>query len=311
MRRLLFTLLLAGLAPSVHCVMTFISPPPFSGAVGDYSLNPIYVEGSTVDVTWTPGTPGKPTSISLWQLDDNGNFFGDQEYITHNVINMTDFTWIVITTKNLTLSPVFFLSIFEEGNTTGDSNSHYFNITTGVTGQTSPTSSAVSSTSTSTSSMTSSTPASLTTSPSTSTTSPSTSTPSPDPSNGGLSVGAQVGLGVAIPLAVITGAVAAWLFFRRRRQHSAVGPNEMPATPGMQQNYPSPGWGGGVAPVQQNGPAEMGPNTPHPGYAQGPGTDNKMYQQYYDPPPAEMSADGNSPNSYYELHAGPPHPGHQ
>jgi hypothetical protein len=37
--------------------------------------------------------------------------------------------WTVNTNKNLTISPMFYLNLFLEGQTTSLTNSHYFNIT--------------------------------------------------------------------------------------------------------------------------------------------------------------------------------------
>ena len=63
-------------------IMEFLNPPPF-GASLDYSNNPIYPVGSVVEVGWTQGTSGKPTSVTLWQLNPaTGLAMGILEYIT-------------------------------------------------------------------------------------------------------------------------------------------------------------------------------------------------------------------------------------
>lgn len=60
--------------------MEFINPPPF-GEVGDFSNNPIYTVGSTVNVAWTSGEPGKPTSLCLFQLNGT-QYLYPFEYLT-------------------------------------------------------------------------------------------------------------------------------------------------------------------------------------------------------------------------------------
>ncbi|KAF2197952.1 hypothetical protein GQ43DRAFT_474987 [Delitschia confertaspora ATCC 74209] len=199
--------------------MNFINPPPF-GTVGDFSRNPIYPEGSTLNIQWTEGNQGKPVSITLYQL--NGTQWLDPfEYIVQNTVDVTSFRWIVATSKNLTFSNMFYMSVFENGKLTGDANSHYFNISsanTNVKPSSSPPSTKTSTSPTSTppiSSSSISTPASTPTNP------PSSSQPPPPPtaaSSNSFPTGAKIGIGVGIPVALILGIAAGFMLFRRRRK---------------------------------------------------------------------------------------------
>lgn len=60
--------------------MEFINPPPF-GKFGDFTNNPIYTVGSTVNVAWTSGEPGVPTSLCLFQLNGT-EYLYPFEYLT-------------------------------------------------------------------------------------------------------------------------------------------------------------------------------------------------------------------------------------
>lgn len=81
MSRLVALLLLSVLWTHVSCLISFINPPPF-GKSGDFSENPTYPVGSTVNVAWQGGEDGKGVSIVLYQLNQtNGQWFGDMEYL--------------------------------------------------------------------------------------------------------------------------------------------------------------------------------------------------------------------------------------
>lgn len=60
-------------------LMQFINPPPFGD--GDTSKNLIFAEGSTITLAWTEGTPGKATSIALFQLNGT-QYMQPFEYVT-------------------------------------------------------------------------------------------------------------------------------------------------------------------------------------------------------------------------------------
>ena len=122
---------------------TFYSPPPF-GAVHDYSQDPIYQVGSTVQIRWS--VSWARISLVSWQ---NGNptfeyLLGrvltdtsGQAMLIHdtlaNVTNPNNYDWIVGTDKDIstpgsTNGTVFFLSVFLPGTDT-QFQSHYFNVT--------------------------------------------------------------------------------------------------------------------------------------------------------------------------------------
>ena len=110
------------------------------------------------------------------------------------------------TTKDLTFSNMFFLSLFLEGRTTSETNCHYFNITGRNVDK--PTSS----TSTSTSTTTAAASVTSTSDYTASTTAHPTSPPS------GLSTGAKAGIGIGTIAAVALGISAGWLIFGRRKK---------------------------------------------------------------------------------------------
>jgi hypothetical protein len=147
---------------------------------------------------------------------------------TGKVVDVSTFR-IVATTQDLSVSNMFFLSIFEEGKANADANNHYFNLTT--KSDTRPT--AVSEGSTSASSITRIT---LT---STSTTAPTlnpaeTSNAPSSGSSGGLDSSAKIRIGVAIPAAAVLGAIASYLILRRRKRMA----EQPPAAPAYHDENP-------------------------------------------------------------------------
>lgn len=126
--------------------------------------------------------------------------------------NITSFPWTVTTSKDLTTSNMFFMSLYKTGATSPDDWTVYFNISSPSSG--------VSTSTTLTSATTSS--ASSTTSPTSETTSPARETTSASSSNtgasqGGFDTGAKVGIGIGIPVAAVLGIAAGWLIFRKRK----------------------------------------------------------------------------------------------
>ncbi|KAK3294557.1 uncharacterized protein B0H64DRAFT_190184 [Chaetomium fimeti] len=274
---------LTAFLPCVLADMDFINPPPF-GAVGDVSKNPTYVIGSVVEVAWTPGGEGKQTSLTLWQLNaTTAEFFGSMQYVTRKVVDVSTFTWIVATTKDLSVSNMFFLSIFEEGKANADANSHYFNLTRNS--DTRPTaaeasSSASSETRIAPTSTSATVPAETTTDPAATSSAPSSESPS------GLDSGAKIGIGVAIPCAAILGVVAGYLIFRRRKRM-----NEPPAAPTYHDDNPY----NGVSGEKWGQYSENGPGISMPA-AYGHGGSAKYYQ------PAELGV-VEEPRRVFELPA--------
>ncbi|KAK4443394.1 hypothetical protein QBC34DRAFT_417216 [Podospora aff. communis PSN243] len=270
--------ILSGSLPPVIAVMTFINPAP--QVLGEqFSDNLIYPEGTVVNVAWTQGEAGKPTSLTLWQLNaTTGIFFGKAEYITQSSINTSRFSWIVATTKNLSVSNLFYLSIFEEGKSNADSNSKYFNITRA--GTDASTTSATSSAAASSSATTPSSPTdSSSTTPAAGVGTPTISTPAQASPAGGLSTGAQigVGLGVSIPCAIALSVVASWFFFARRRKRD-----------NRDLNYVE-----SITPTRtSDGSTLVSMTAQHP----------PMYPQYQKPPIGFSDYSKDAP-SFYELYA--------
>lgn len=66
--------------------MNFINPPPF-GEVGDFTNNPTYTVGSTLNVTWTRGKSEKPTSLCLFQLNGTDYLYPFESLIRTLFIN--------------------------------------------------------------------------------------------------------------------------------------------------------------------------------------------------------------------------------
>ncbi|KAF2759791.1 hypothetical protein EJ05DRAFT_537024 [Pseudovirgaria hyperparasitica] len=108
------------------CTMQFVNPPPF-GEPGDFSSNPTFTLGSTLTIIWKAGEEGKATSLVLYQLaTPSGDWVEDMEYLAQGAIGLTRYTWLVGTRKDLQTSNIFYMSLYREGSTTPDANSHYF-----------------------------------------------------------------------------------------------------------------------------------------------------------------------------------------
>lgn len=236
MARLAACNLVAALSARVYGIMEFINPPPF-GTTGDLSDSPTYDEGTTVNVAWTQDEDRGGVSLCLFQQNKtDGTWFGDMEYLTQNALDITRYSWLVGTRKNLTLSNLFYLSVFQEGKGSPDSNSHYFYIKSKRTEENaSPSSSMFSSRSGYTPTAAPvSTPTGLSTSSISIGTMPM-STPTSNttdlqnlsgqvPPADGFPLGAKIGLGVGIPIALILGLVGGWLLFRHHKKREAVFP---------------------------------------------------------------------------------------
>ncbi|KAJ0120554.1 hypothetical protein J7T55_015283 [Diaporthe amygdali] len=116
-----------------------------------------------------------------------------------------DTPWTVTTRKDLSVSNMFFMSLYQTGSTNPDDYSVYFNISS-ADGSSSTSSTAPSSTSSSPTSS-SATDAAAT-----------TSSTSDSGGGGGLSTGAQAGIGVGVGVAAIIALAGAWLAIRHRKK---------------------------------------------------------------------------------------------
>ncbi|KAK0668367.1 hypothetical protein QBC41DRAFT_122764 [Cercophora samala] len=123
---MLLVAILGAVLPAAVTAMEFFTPPAF-GTRGDFSKNPTYVELSTVDLHWSAPPKGLPYSVTLFQMNGTETM-GQLEHVTRSVVEMTGWRWIVATTKDLDVSNMFMLIIFEEGTSNNLAMSHYFNI---------------------------------------------------------------------------------------------------------------------------------------------------------------------------------------
>lgn len=79
--RLLWFSLLSNLCLAIK----FTNPPAFE-ATEDFSMNPVYKEGSLLKIKWSAATQNN-TSLTLWQLNGT-QLLQPFEYLTH--MSMTE-----------------------------------------------------------------------------------------------------------------------------------------------------------------------------------------------------------------------------
>lgn len=197
--------------------MSFINPSP-AGEDKDYSDDPVYIEGSTIIVSWSANTEaGLPVTLALFQqaLGNNDGDPSQEVLVDASIADKTAYTWVVSTSKNLTVSNVFFFQLFLDQSIAPSATSHYFNITTND---------AVASTTAATTTTASTSAATLfetsaTTASTTATSSPAaTTSSSPAIKSSGLSASAKVGIGVgiAVPVSLILGGILGWWCYKQR-----------------------------------------------------------------------------------------------
>ena len=258
-----------GSLPTVFGRMKFLNPPAWS----DSAERPVRLIGSTLDLQWTSSQQGKKLSVVLYQLNAtqavsfSGQFHyteGPFEYITrkrvlfsHGIawtatngqrlagdqIGATNFTWIVNTTKDLSVSPLFSIAVWEEQTLDTDSATDVFVISNATAATVSSTATPSSSSSFSTSAA-----SSTVSSTSTSSTDAASTTSSTQPATGAsLSTGAAVGVGVGATLAALSLLAGGWYFGRRcalrRQKDPDTGMDEGTPVEYAQPNkyrYPSP-----------------------------------------------------------------------
>ncbi|KAF1961884.1 hypothetical protein CC80DRAFT_401419 [Byssothecium circinans] len=249
----------AWMLTGVSCLMEFINPAPFT-EISKFKDNPVYVKGSTVNIAWTGGEENEGASLVLYQLNNtDGIWFGDMEYLTQSAVVVTRYTWLVGTRKNLSVSNLFYLSIFEEGKSLSDSNSQYFNITEAQ--------------STSSSSLSPSNSPTTTTRPLASTPTsnasagPYTSTfPTPQ-SSSIFPTGAKIGTGVGIPAALLVCLGAGFFLFRRHKQRRNIAAVAPPYPPNDYQYPDGSYYGSNSNDALPKSPVEMGqPENPYVAY---------------------------------------------
>ncbi|KAF2134084.1 hypothetical protein P153DRAFT_419859 [Dothidotthia symphoricarpi CBS 119687] len=264
------------LLTGVLCDQEFINPPAFGRSL-DYSRNPVYTEGSTVNIVWTAGELGKKCSLVLYQLNEtDGQTVGDWEFLTRDAVDVTSYSWLVGTGKNLSESNLFFFSYYQEEKFVSNMNSHYFNLEAKDTKDQSSSSSSTSLSATSSATLSASSTASpsISTSISKPTTSSSvTSNPTSEPtstsssdsksstslrSSDGFTMGALIGVGVGILVMIILCVGAGFFWLRRRKRRRNV-VNVLPPSPktDYRQNNGSY-YGSNLNEAPPRSPAEMG-----------------------------------------------------
>ncbi|KAJ4417494.1 hypothetical protein N0V82_006158 [Gnomoniopsis sp. IMI 355080] len=207
----------------------FVNPASHGGQ-SSFAQNSVYAEKSILEIQWTEPETWQDATVALYQVDItktsatdvSPSTIGDLEYIAEGQgWNRTSRRWIVVTNKDLTVSPVFVMLLFVTGAETASDETIYFNITSTETACSTASASATASASSTAST------ASSSSSPTTTSAAASGSTSSDSSSD--LSSSAKVGLGVGIPAAAIAGVLACWLALRRRQ----AAPNGQPNVEGQ------------------------------------------------------------------------------
>lgn len=221
--------------------MEFIKPPPLDESNRDLTLS--YYLDEVVEVTWTLDDDEKVVSLVLWQLDPiHRDLFGEMKYVKgtcpmlavsfyrevkqstylapiEKFVNSTGLNWRVDTEKDLTVSNLFRLDLFEDGKTSPDSKSQRFRILRDDEGKTTASSTGTTSPiTTSTSTDTSTDTSTATSTVATTSAAAGTSEVLPPDEEGSLNVDAKIAIGVAVPFGLLILAVAGFLVFWRRRK---------------------------------------------------------------------------------------------
>ncbi|KAK7934868.1 hypothetical protein PG985_000363 [Apiospora marii] len=210
--------------PYAMAVMNFITPPRY-GSMHDFKSNVEYSIGYNLPITWTPGVAGKKASLELYQvnLTSGSIFFGEGETIAEGMVDMTSWKWQISTSKDLGISNVFQLAIWDESKDSYDDWCHYFNITggTGTDAPSTPTGAAV---------------PTATTPPNRPTEGPPTEAATAITTSGteqkkdwtGMSTGAKITMGVILPIVAVAGFAVGWCVLgrQRRRRQAAAGPTD-------------------------------------------------------------------------------------
>ncbi|KAK8136121.1 hypothetical protein PG984_004061 [Apiospora sp. TS-2023a] len=206
--------------PHAVAVMNFIAPPRY-GSMHDYTSNVEYPIGYDLQISWTPGVAGRKASLELYQvnLTSGSIFFGKGETITEGMIDLTAWKWQISTSKDLSLSNVFQLAIWDESKESYDDWCHYFNITGGNGSDTSskPSGAAVPTATTPPNRPTDGPPTEAAT---------STSGAEQKKDWTGMSTGAKITMAVIIPIVAIAGFAVGWCVLgrQRRRRLAAAAP---------------------------------------------------------------------------------------
>lgn len=202
--------------------------PPTGGPIHNYTRNPEYKLGETVQLRWATNLDS--FSIILWQNDNS-----EYETVQTNLKDSTTYNWIVSTQRDLKDGNVFFFQIVDDTDNSNLFASHYFNITDddGTTA-----------TATSSSSSTAS-PTPISSLFPSATTSTAASSSDSSSETGGLPPQAKVGIGVGVGLGgaffiAIAGTI--W-YFGRRAQRTGGSSDVVPAGAPMTDSQMSSSYG--------------------------------------------------------------------
>ncbi|CAN9402077.1 unnamed protein product [Alternaria alternata] len=249
-----YALLTTVFARAISASLEFVNPQPYNADnnVSDYQ---IYKKGQSMMVLWSGGDPSENVSISLVQQDFHNLVY--PESLRENLAGVTGFEWLVDTDRNLTDSNLFSLAI-TQGSTQSSASQYFFIEEDSGQGSDSDllSSSAISPTATSNGASTATrtaasnsafestlestwistqhetvstlhnTQSSTRIPVSTSSNLPTIETNEPNlPTkwiiNDGFPLGAKLGLGIGIPVAVVLRLLAGWLIFRRQKRDIA------------------------------------------------------------------------------------------
>ncbi|CAI9635393.1 hypothetical protein GT037_007646 [Alternaria burnsii] len=210
--------------------MQFIVPPSNPTPL-DFSDAQVYYLGDKLTIYWTEPPTGIASSILLWQANrTTGVLVGDKQYITQSVVNKTDVVWPITTDFNLTLSNLFQLTLYQEGEVDPVDFSQYLyleNKADSVSASiSSPSSSLLLSSTASATTSSSSAGNSIQTSVTTAVPIPSSASPASS-----FPTSAKIGVGVGIPVALLLGLIVGFLLFRH---HKKKGVDRRPKTPSSQ-----------------------------------------------------------------------------
>ncbi|KAK7954160.1 hypothetical protein PG988_014854 [Apiospora saccharicola] len=214
--------------PHAMAVMNFIAPPRY-GSMHDYQSNVEYPIGYDLQISWTPGVAGRKASLELYQvnLTSGSIFFGKGETITEGMIDLTAWKWQISTSKDLSVSNVFQLAIWDESKESYDDWCHYFNITGGNGSDTSskPSGGAVPTATTPPNRPTDGPPAEAAT---------STSGAEQKKDWTGMSTGAKITMAVIIPIVAIAGFAVGCgnLYHRKMERNQSSGRNRINGSSG-------------------------------------------------------------------------------
>ncbi|KAF6821168.1 hypothetical protein CMUS01_11436 [Colletotrichum musicola] len=225
----LFVLFLGLLFPAcVHSESRFRRPPG-PGPFRDFRDNPSYVRGEYLDISWDMDFTS--AKLVLWQEFSATKL--DHVVLQENT-TQSEYKWHITYEGfvNPALSSIYYLELVQEGKEMANwaVTSHYFNMTDPKPATTSTTASATPS----------STATTQAAGPATDTAAPAaTTTEAAAKPEGGLTVGAALGVGIGATLAVILLiGVAGWMIIRRRSKRRDAGEQDTQAmTPGNSSSY--------------------------------------------------------------------------